>query len=167
VNAALEGDAVADVDEILARLERLERLERENHELRRLVGSPNAGAAVDASGAGQATVIGRRGLLRRAGAGAVALGAATVGASVAALATAPAVLADGEPITVGGTFTEAHTVTTIRNHVSDDDVFFASSSGNGIGVHGYSEKHDGVYGDTISGNGVHGVAHSDSVGAGV
>ncbi len=113
------------------------------------------------------TPMSRRRLLRRVGSGAAVLGIGAIGASLANLGTTSPAQADGEPIVLGSTLTDASAETTIRNHVNDNDVFFAASSGAGIGVHGYSASNAGVSGDTLSGIGVHGVSFGDGVGFGV
>jgi hypothetical protein len=154
---------MGDLDLILARLERLE---AENVALREQLAGQREVAA-PAGPVSSKDRVSRRGLLRQAGAGAAAVGIGVIGASMASLAGPGPVRANGEPVTVGGSFVDAITTTTIRNHTNDNDVLFASSSGQGTGVHGYSGTGAGIYGETTSGYGVHGESLSDSVGAGV
>jgi hypothetical protein len=154
---------MGDLDLILARLERLE---AENVALRQQLADEREEAAPTDTVASTDRVS-RRGLLRRAGAGAAAVGIGAIGASVASLARPGPVRANGEPVTVGGSFVDAVTATTFRNHTNDNDVVFASSSGQGTGVHGYSGTGSGIFGETTSGYGVRGESLSASVGAGV
>ena len=66
------------------------------------------------------------------GAGVGALAALVAGA----LGRPQAVLAEGEPMVVGGAYTDAHTETRLKNTVNDNTVFHARSTNGGYGVLG-------------------------------
>jgi len=150
-----------------ALLARLTQLEADNRALRERLETLEASTVETGIEADPAGSMSRRSLLRRVGSGAAMLGIGAIGASVAALGAPAAVLANGEPVTIGGTITDAMTTTAIRNHVNDNDVLLAASSAGGLGVHGYSALNAGVYGDTLSGDGVRGVSLGDGIGVGV
>jgi hypothetical protein len=144
---------MADLDAIMARLERLEGLEAENGALReRLRELNNLRPAADSE---PEQPLSRRGLLRRAGAGAAVLGAAAAGASIAPFVRpSSAIAADGDAVTVGGSFVATH-VTAIANSANSDDVLHAFSRA-GTGIDGVSESANGVHGSSQTGTGVRG-----------
>ena len=110
---------------------------------------------------------------------------AVVGGAAAAFATHAlrplAARAEDESIQVGGEYTTAQSVTSIRNQTNAEDVFYARTDSSGVairgvsasgwgvfgqsgdrGVFGLSETGSGVVGTSGSGTGV--VAASDSIG---
>jgi hypothetical protein len=147
---------MTDLDAILARLERLERLETENAALRRRLDELDRPSAATAAEPGPH--VSRRDVLRRAGSGAAALGIGALGASMAALSQPAPVRADGEAITVGGTFTDATQLTTLQNSTNNTSVFVGRSKAGGTGVVGESASGFGGYFVSGSGNGVYGMS---------
>jgi hypothetical protein len=150
--------AVTELDAILARLDRLE---AENAALRQRLDSVNAEPAPgDAPPSDQ---VSRRDLLRRVGTGVTALGIGAVGASMLTLAQPGPVRADGEPITVGGTFENATATTTIHNSVNAANVLEVRSAAAGAGIYAVSETGNGVDGRARSGAGVYGFSYATGV----
>jgi len=70
--------------------------------------------------------------------------------------------AQGEPITVGGVFTDATSVTEIQNQANANTVFYANSTGGGYGVYGSSHGAFGVNGVSDLSNGVRGLSGSST-----
>jgi hypothetical protein len=149
---------MTDLDRILARLERLE---TDNAALRRQLdeqGDAHAGATAPV-----AAPMSRRGLLRRAGTGAAAVGIGAVAASLGVLSQPGEAKADGETVTVGGTFETAVKTTLLHNTVNDFTVLEARNEGAGAGVYGISEKGFGVQGFSRSSDAVHGFGYITGV----
>jgi hypothetical protein len=102
----------------------------------------------------------RRGLL-------AAAAAAVAGAAAASVARfTPVKGADGDPVTVGGTFegeNATHIITTSSYAIhgqSDSSRGLQGTSVSGQGVHGDSQESAGVAGVSVSGNGVRGTSTS-------
>jgi hypothetical protein len=90
--------------------------------------------------------------------------AAALGASAATIASAfgrplPAAAANGDPVTVGGSFTGTG-ITQIQNVTDATTVFAATSTMGGVGIHGASNSYAGVYGTSMSGPAVQGISNS-------
>jgi hypothetical protein len=122
----------SDPDETAARPERLE-------------GEAGADAAVS-----------RRHILRRAGVTAAGIGVAAAGA--ATMLRADPVLADGEAIRVGGTYTDATHATSIVNGTNDADVLVVESKGTGSAITGRTHSATGVEGHSVEALGVWGTS---------
>ncbi|HEX6474995.1 MAG TPA: hypothetical protein VF114_07920 [Candidatus Limnocylindria bacterium] len=84
-----------------------------------------------------------------------------------AIGRAAPVRAQGENIVVGGVYTTATSITTIRNQTNSNNVFSAQSAGSAIGVYGLSGSGVGVYGDSTSGFGTVGNSSSESAVVGI
>ena len=140
-----------DIDAILARLERLE---EENADLRRRLDNGERSSSVTDPTPGDS--VSRRGLLRRAGAAVAAAGVGALGATIATLSHAEPVRADGEAITVGGTFTDATVLTTLENRTNDKSLLVGRSRAGGTGIVGDSATGFGGYFVSGAANGVYG-----------
>lgn len=152
-------------------LERLERLEAENAELRRRVtaldGSSEGSGGARPAASGLRRRMSRRTLLRDTGTrvGGAALGAvAAMGATLGAATAVRAAGDDGDPITVGGTFTNAQTRTLLRNstngqallvlnHQATGGALEASTAG-GVAVAASSSSGFGVIASSTTGTGL-------------
>ncbi len=91
--------------------------------------------------------------------------AAALGAGAATIASAlgrplPAAAANGDAVTVGGSFVGTG-LTQIQNVTNANTVFFASSTAGGVGIHGDSNSYAGVYGTSVSGPAVQGLSDSN------
>jgi len=142
---------MADLDAILARLQRLE---AENVSLRErldAVTGPTSAEEPEPS-----ATVSRRKLLRRAGTGAATLGIAVLGGGVMAHSQASPARADGEAITVGGTFTDATALTTLENRTNDKSLLVGRSRAGGTGIVGESALGFGGYFVSGAANGVFG-----------
>jgi hypothetical protein len=120
-----------------------------------------ARAAADSAGEPKSKVRSRRDLLRLAGAAAVGA------AGAAALRVVPAAAANGDPITVGGTFTGSGTRTNITNTLGSG--FQATGSVGAEGLDGFCSGTNGwgVLGESDIGTGIIGFAYSNGVAHGV
>ena len=154
------------IDAVLARLERLE---TENGALRARVDELEGPSGVRDHG--PADQVSRRDLLRRAGTGMAAVGMGALAASVATLVQAsPASAANGETITVGGTFhASSPTTIDIDSSSNSNSVLIVNSSGggavegnatSGTGVRGTSNSGAGAFGNSSTGTGVLGESTS-------
>jgi hypothetical protein len=102
--------------------------------------------------------VSRRHLLRTVAGGAASLGVAALGGAIVAHTQASPARADGEAITVGGTFTDATVLTTIENRANNTSVLVGRSKGSGTGIVGDSLNGFGGYFVSQSNNGVVGVS---------
>jgi hypothetical protein len=142
-----------DIDTILARLERLE---AENAALR---GRLDGGAPTASVGEIPAAGVSRRQLLRRAGAGAAALGVGTVLASATTLGRADRVrAADGDAV-VAGQSVDASSTTTINMPAGFDDVFAVTTAGSGDAITASSIGGSAIRGVSTEGSGVIGIGN--------